>query len=115
MPTPPEPYPLATQAKVEPSSIRSTANFVKTVDSVPRGVLQRASLVGRAVLVAPQPGLAPLGNPGEPPSRLAASGSHMLPAAQPELVLAEVVALAARQWAAQVCANSSSWLLAGMG
>ena len=43
------------------------------------------------------------------------SGSHMLPAAQPELVLAEVVALAARQWAAQVCANSSSWLLAGMG
>ena len=77
--TPPEPYPLATQAKVEPSSIRSTANFVKAVDSVPRGVLQRASLVGRAVLAAPQPGLAPLGNPGERPSRLAASGSHMVP------------------------------------
>jgi len=77
--TPPEPYPLATQAKIEPSSIRSTANFVKAVDSVPRGVLQRASLVGRAVLAAPQPGLAPLGNPGERPSRLAASGSHMVP------------------------------------
>ena len=61
--TSPGPYPLATQAKVEPSSIRSTANFVKAVDSVPRGVLQRASRVGRAVLAAPQPGLAPLGQP----------------------------------------------------
>ena len=59
--TPPAPYPLATQAKTEPGSIRSAANFVNAVDSVPLGVLQLASLVERAVLAAPQPSAQPPG------------------------------------------------------
>ena len=78
---------MATQAKTEPGSIRSAANFVNAVDSVPLGVLQLASLVERAVLAAPQPSalvswgglsrlLAALGTPGERLSRSAASGSH---------------------------------------
>ena len=77
---------MATQAKTEPGSIRSAANFVNAVDSVPLGVLQLASLVERAVLAAPQPSalvswgglsrlLAALGTPGERLSRSAASGS----------------------------------------
>ena len=84
--TPPAPYPWATQAKTDPGSIRSAANFVKTVDSVPLGFLKLVSLVERAVLPAPQPTalaswsglarlLAALGTPGERLGRSAVSGS----------------------------------------